>query len=117
MSLLDRVLHTAPDAPNNLPRHEFLASISEYVRDTGPGGPTWGLTKAQWRTQFATRWVLSGGEIADLAEFLTRADVVWLTDNVVIEDVIALGQQEAPDGSGRFYTKAQVKTRLGLTRD
>lgn len=94
MSLLDRLLNDSPDG-DNLPVHEFMAALAEYRRGS--------VTSSQVVNAFD----LDSGEANALQEFLDNLNADTI-DRAKIHDVLLLGAAD-------LYTKAKVKTELGLT--
>jgi subtilase family serine protease len=93
-SLLDRVMGGTDDPISS---HDIMAALAEYERGF--------LTKAQ----IATAFELTSEQQDQLQEFLDNIDSSTITRQLV-HDVLMLGE-------AGFYTKANVKNRLGLTYD
>ena len=93
MSLLTRLIYPL-DGETKLPVHQFMAGLAEYKRGaiTGP--------------QLATAFSLSETEEIQLQNFLTNLDTDAI-NREILHDVLMLGE-------GKYYTIAQVQTRLGI---
>ena len=91
MALLDRLLGT--EEPK-LPVHEFMAGLAEYKRGAITGA------------QVVSAFNLSGTEATQLQGFLDNLDGDTISREL-IHDVLLLGE-------GGYYTKTQVKNRLGV---
>ena len=79
-----------------IPVHQFMSGLAEYKR----GEAT--------RTQLVNAFNLSPIEETQLDNFLSNLDLDS-TNREEIHDVLMLGERE------RYYTIAQVKSRLGIT--
>jgi hypothetical protein len=97
MSLLSRLLGENAGGEDKIAVHQFMAALAEYDRGAVTG------------VQIKNVLGLTPAEATNLQEFLDGLDSAGINRDLV-HDVLLLGEE----GS---YSKATVKSRLGLTAD